>query len=169
MQPWSGAVGEREIVHVALAVHPGGDDAAVATVLLGILGHAEAEQRIELDRVLQLGREDVEVVEPLRLHALVVSVELEQALALLHLEIELERRAERIDRLQGPALIRYLDKPMAQAFGGEERGRFVEILLAADLEADPLARRRRGFLEHQGMMLALLDPAQVGLARRTIF
>ena len=101
-------------MHVALAVHPGGDDAAVAAVLLGVLGHAETEQRIEVDRVLQLGREDVEVVEPLRLHAFVVAVELQQALALLHLEVELERRAERVDRLQRSALIRHVDKGVAQ-------------------------------------------------------
>ena len=86
---------------------------------------------IEVDRVLQLGREDVEVVEPLRLHALVVAVELQQPFALLHLEIELQRRAERVDRLQRAALIRHVDKGVAQPFRREERRGLVEVLVAA--------------------------------------
>ena len=126
-------------MHVALAVHPGRDDAAVAAVFLRVLGHAEAEQGIEIDRVLQFGRKDVEVVEPLRAHALIAAVELQQALALLHLEIEFERHAERVGHVQRAPLIRHLDEGVAQALGSEMRRGAVEVVLAADLEADALA------------------------------
>jgi len=41
------AVGDSEIVNIALAVQPGGRDPAVLAVLLGIFGQAEAEPRVK--------------------------------------------------------------------------------------------------------------------------
>ena len=75
VQPRPAAVGEREVVDIALAVHPRGDDAAIRAVLFRVFRHAEAEQGVEIHCVLQLRREHVEVVEPLRMHAIIAAVE----------------------------------------------------------------------------------------------
>ena len=56
---------------IALAVHPGRGDAPVRPVFLAIFGQPEAEPGVEIDGVLDLGREDVEMIEPLRMAAFV--------------------------------------------------------------------------------------------------
>ena len=104
------AVGDGEVVHVALAVHPGRGDAAVRAVFLAIFGQAEAEPRVEVDGVLHFGGEHVEMVEPLRVAALVEIVAAQQMRALLHRGIEFDLKAERIGELQRAALERLLDE-----------------------------------------------------------
>jgi hypothetical protein len=47
-------------------MHPGGCDPSVRAILLGIFGEPEAEPGVEIDGVLDLGSENVEMVEPLR-------------------------------------------------------------------------------------------------------
>ncbi len=71
MQPRALAVGDGEIVHVALAMHPGGGDASIRTVFFCVFSQAEAETGVEIDCALHIGRKHVEVVEPLRMAALV--------------------------------------------------------------------------------------------------
>ena len=67
VQPRPAAVGEGDIVHAALAVHPGCRDARLGAVALGIFGQAEAERCIEFDRCLHVAGEEVEVVDALRM------------------------------------------------------------------------------------------------------
>ena len=93
------AVGDSEIVNVALAVQPGGGDPAVLTVLLGILGQAEAEPGVEIDGVLNLGGKDIEMVEPLRMAALVKVIAAQQMRALVHRRIELDPKTERVGEI----------------------------------------------------------------------
>src|SRR5699024_9784904 len=110
VQAGTTAVGDGEVVDVALAVHPGGRDAAVVAVLLGIFGEAEAEPGVEIDGVLHFGGEHVEMVEPLRMAALVEIVAPQQMRTLLHRGVELDLEAERIGELQRAALERLLDE-----------------------------------------------------------
>ncbi len=56
------AAGERDVVHRRLAVQPGGVHGAL--VVLDVLAHLEAEALVVLLRHRNVGREDVEVVEP---------------------------------------------------------------------------------------------------------
>ena len=63
------AVGEGEVVHAALAVHPGGRDLRVGVVALGVLGQAEAELGVEVEGGLHVRREAVEMVDALRMRA----------------------------------------------------------------------------------------------------
>ena len=145
-----------------------GGDAAVGPVLLGVLGEAEAEAGVEVGRALHVGREHIEMVEPLRLHALVAVVVLQQPLALLHGEIELDRHPERIDRLQRAPLIRPLDERVPQPLALEELRRLVEVLLAADLEAEVMRLGGVALLQHQRVVLPLLDAAQVERVLRLV-
>jgi hypothetical protein len=64
------AIGEGKVVHIALAVHPGRRDVARRSILLGILGEPEAERGIKIDAALDVGCQDIKVIEALRLHAL---------------------------------------------------------------------------------------------------
>ena len=84
-------------------------------VFLGVFGQAEAKPRIEVDRVLNFGGEDVEVVEPLRMAALVEIIAAQQVRALVHRGIELDLKAEGIGKLQRPALKRLLGKGVSDA------------------------------------------------------
>ena len=109
------AVGDGEIVHIALAMHPGGRDAPVRSVFLAIFGQAEAEPRVEVDGVLHLGGEDVEMVEPLRMAALVEIVAAQQMRAPVHRGVELDLEAEGIGELQRAALERLLGESVGDA------------------------------------------------------
>ena len=65
MQARAAAVGDGEVMHIALAMHPCRRDAPVRAVFLAIFGEAETEPRIKIDGVLHLGGEHIEMVEPL--------------------------------------------------------------------------------------------------------
>ena len=71
VQARAAAVGDGEVMDIALAVHPGGSDAPVRPVFLAIFGQAEAEPGVEVDGSLNLGGENVEMVEPLRMAAFI--------------------------------------------------------------------------------------------------
>src|SRR5665213_4136295 len=133
------AVGDGEIMNVALAVHPRRRDAAVRPVFLGVFGQPEAEPRVEVDGVLNLGGEYVEMVEPLRMAALVEIVAAQQMRALFHRGIELDLKTKGIGEVQGAALERLLGERAGNAVFGKERRGLVEILLVADLEAKTVA------------------------------
>src|ERR1700754_2904774 len=109
------AVGDGEIMHVALAVHPRRRDAAVRPVFLAIFGETESQPRIEVDGILNLCREYIEVIEPLRVAALVEIVAAQQVRTLLHRSIEFDLKAEGIGRLQGAALERLNRKCVTDA------------------------------------------------------
>ena len=55
MQARATAIGDGEVVDIALAVHPGRRDAPVRAVLLAVFGEAEAEPGVEVDGVLNFG------------------------------------------------------------------------------------------------------------------
>ncbi len=139
MQARAFAVGDGKIMHVALAVQPGRGDAAVRSVFLAVFGQAETEPRIEVDGVLNLGGEHVEVVEPLRVAALVEVIAPQQVRALFHRCIQLDLEAERIGELQRTALERLLGEGVSDAVLGEERRRLVEVAVIADFEAQAIA------------------------------
>src|ERR1700742_2681663 len=133
------AIGDGEVVHITLAVHPGGCDAPVWTVFLAILSQAKSEPRVEVDGVLNLGGEDIEMIEPLRMAALVEIVAAQQMRPLFHRRIKLDQEAAGIGELQRASLERLLDKLVRDTVLGKERRRFVEVAVIADLEAQPPA------------------------------
>ena len=158
MQARAAAVGDGEVVDIALAVHPGRRDAPVRAVFLAILGQAKAEPGVEVDGVLDFRREDVEVIEPLRMAAFIEVVAPQQMRALVHRRIEFELEAGGIGELQRAALERLIGEGVGDAVLGKEAGRLVEIAVVADLEAETAAGRNRGFPQHQRVMLVLLQP-----------
>src|SRR5829696_3372507 len=81
--------------------------------------------------------------------------------ALVHRRIEFELKAGRVGELQRAALERLLGEGVSDAVLGKEAGRLVEIAVIADLEAEPVAGRDRGFSQDQRVMLMLLASAQV--------
>ncbi len=113
------AVGDGEVVHIALAVHPGGCDAPVRPILLAIFGEAESEPCVEVDGILNFGGEDVEMIEPLRMAAFIEIVATQQMRALLHRRIKLDRETAGIGKLQCSALERLLDKLMRDRVFGK--------------------------------------------------
>src|SRR6266849_7796405 len=88
------AVGDGEVMYVALAMHPRRRDAPIGAVFLAVFGQPETQPRIEVDSVLNLGGEHVEMIEPLRVATLVEIVAAQQMRALLHYCIELDLEAE---------------------------------------------------------------------------
>src|SRR4029453_1717093 len=103
----------------------------------------------------------VEVVEPLRVAALVEIVAAQQMRTLLHRCVKLELKAEGIGELQGAALEWLLRKRVTDPVLREERRGPVEVLLVADLEAQTVAARDCGVAQYQRVMLMLLAAAQV--------
>ena len=101
------------------------------------------------------------MVDALRLAALVAAVLLQDALGLVHLEIELERVALAVGGVQRAALERHLDELRGQLALLEEGMRAVEVLLAADLEAEPLGHGLARPLQDEGVVVALLHAAQI--------
>ena len=77
------------------------------------------------------------------------------------LKIELERVALGVGGVQRAALERHLDELRRQLPLLEEGVRAVEVLLAADLEAEPLGHRLRPPLQHERVMVALLHAAEI--------
>src|SRR5882757_2748768 len=161
MQARALAIGDGEVVHIAFAMQPGSGDPPIRPVLLAIFGQPETEPCIEIDRALHLGREYVEMIEPLRMAALVEVVAPQQMRALVHRRIEFDLEAERIGELQRAALERLLGKRVGDAVLGKEAHSLVEIAFIADPEAEPVAGRRLRLAQHQRVMLMLLGAAQV--------
>ena len=86
----------------------------------------------------------------------------QHAFGLIHAGIEVERRAERVAGAQGPALKRHLRERGRQALAGEPERRPVEVFLARQFEAERLdARDLRRALEHDGVVIAFLESAQI--------
>ena len=71
VQARAAAIGDGEVMDIALAMQPGRRDPPVGAVFLAVFGEAEAEPGVEVDSVLNLGREDIEMVEPLRMSAFI--------------------------------------------------------------------------------------------------
>ena len=117
VQARSPSVGEGEVVHIALAMQPGGRNASVRPILLRIFGEPEPERNVKIHRALHVGRKDIEMIEPLRMHAFMMGVLLQQPLARFHLEAELDRHPERINGRERAALIGTLDKSRLEVFG----------------------------------------------------
>jgi hypothetical protein len=63
----------------------------------------------------------------------------------LHRGIEFDTEAERVGELQGAALERALDELIGDAVLGKERAGLVEIVLVADLEAEPCSSLPRRY------------------------
>src|SRR6202011_1936466 len=115
---------------------------------------------IEIDRILNLGGKDVEMIEPLRMAAFIEVVAPQQMRALLHRRIELDLETEGIGEVQRAALERLLDEGVGNAVLGKEAGCLVEVAVIADLESHPVASGRLRLAQHQRVMLTLLAAAQ---------
>ena len=96
-------------------MQPGRSDTPLRSVFLGVLRQAEAEPGIKIEGVLHLGRENIEMVEPLRVTALVEVIAAKQQRALLHRCVELDLEAEGIGELQRAALKRLFGKRVNDA------------------------------------------------------
>ena len=101
------------------------------------------------------------MIDALDARALVGCVFLQHGRRLVHLRIKLDRRAERVRRPQRSALMRQVGKRSRQIAAGKPEGGAVEVVFAAELETQSphigLARAP----QHQRMMIALLDAAQI--------
>ena len=65
MQPRSAAVGEDDVVRITLALQER-KDKIVRAVHGNVLGHPKSHRRVEIARGLQLRRQDLEMIEPVR-------------------------------------------------------------------------------------------------------
>jgi hypothetical protein len=161
MQARTASVGEREIVRAAAALHPYRPEFRVCAFGFGGLGEAEAELSVEIVGCLHVGREAVDVIDALDPRALVGRVLLQHRFHAIHLEVEVDRHADRIDRAQRAALERHIWPRHRQLAALEPCGGLVEILLAADLEADREGGDILRLAQHHRMVIALLHPAQI--------
>src|SRR5579871_701527 len=155
------AVGDREIMHIALAMQPGRRNAAIRSILIRVFGEPEVETGVKIHGVLHLGRKDVEMIDPLRMATAVEIIAAEQMWSLVHRRIKLELKAEGIGELQSAALERLFGKCIDDAVVREERGSLVEIGLAADLEAEAVAGGGARLPQNQRVMLMLLAASKI--------
>ena len=117
---------------------------------------------IEVAGGLHVGRQNLEMVDPLRAGGPVVLELHDQPRPRFHAGAELERRADRVVDMQRAALMRHLD------IGGRQSGALeialggVEIVLGVDAQAR-CARRSAPtrLLEDEAVMAGLLDAAQI--------
>ena len=82
-------------------------------------------------------------------------------MGLIHPRVEVERRAENVGGTQGAALMRHVRKRGRQVAAGEPGRGAVDVVFAGELEAE---RTHVGFAaapQHDRMMIALLDAAQI--------
>ena len=165
MQSRAAAIGEGEVVDVALALQPHRPELGVVAVGLGVFGEAEAKLGVEIIARLHVGREAVEMVDSLDARALIGGVLLQHALALIHFEVEFERHAEGIAGAQRTPLMGGVAERGGQTFGAEPMGRSVEIVLARHLEAERAAARLRRLAQHDGVVIALLHGPQMQRVR----
>ena len=116
----------------ALAVQPRGPECA-GFLVFGVLGRAEAEVVVEGDALVDVGREDVEVVDAQRPHAAIECVFLRYGRQALHVPVKLDRHPVVIAKAQRPALKRPLNPAGFDALGFEIVLRPVEVSLVPDL------------------------------------
>ncbi len=161
MQPRPAPRGEHHVVRVALALQPGRPDLVLA-VGGGEFGEPEADRQVELGRLPDVVRRDLEMVEPHRARALVELEPLQVGRQVVHGGAEFERRADRIVDVQRAALIGPLGPLRLEAGQAEVLEGAVEIVLGEHAQADALAHRRLvGLAEHQAVVRALLQRAQI--------
>src|SRR5258708_11728047 len=106
---------------VGFGVDAGGGDPTLGAVFLGGFGQPETQPRVEVDRVLNFGGEHVEVVEPLRMAALIEIIAAQQMRTLVHRSIKLDLKAKGIGELQRAALERLLRKRVSDPVLRKER------------------------------------------------
>ena len=103
MQARTAAIGKGDVVHAALAVHPGGPEPA-GLLVFGVFGDAEAHLAIEGCRLVDVRREEVEMVDAERLRAAVETVLLMHWRQAVHAREELQRCIERVRCRERPSL-----------------------------------------------------------------
>ena len=148
-------------MHVALAMHPHRPELGIVAVGLGVFGEAETKLGVEVVARLHVGREAVEMIDTLDARALMGAVVLQHGSRLIHMRVEIERHAENIGGAQRPALMRQIRERGRQVAAAEPERRAVEILFARELEAERAHLGRARAPQHDRVVVALLDAAQV--------
>ena len=161
MESRAGAVGEGEVVHVALAMHPHRPELGFVAVSLGVFGEAKAKLTVEIVARLHVGREAIEMIDALDARALVRAVLLKHGFGVVHLRVKVERHAEDIGGAQRAALVRQVGKRGRQVAAAEPGGGTVDILLARKLEPERAHVGLARTPQDEGVVVALLDAAQV--------
>ena len=80
---------------------------------------------------------------------------------LIHLRVEVERHAEHVGGAQGAALMRQIRKRGRQVAAAEPEGGAVEVFFAGELEAERAHVGLARAPQHDRMVVALLDAAQI--------
>ena len=101
------------------------------------------------------------MIDALDARALIGRVFLQHGWALIHLRIEVERRAENVGGAQGAALMRHVGERGRQVAAGEPGRGAVDIIFAGELEAERAHVGVAAAPQHDGMMVTLLDAAQI--------
>src|SRR5262245_48167326 len=161
MEPRSRAVGEGEVMDVALAVHPHGPQLGIVLVGLGIFGEAESDLGIEIVARLDVGSEAIDMVDALNPSAPMDRITLEHRWHLIHPHVEFERGPELVGGAQGAALVRNSRKRHREIAAREPSCGAVEVGFARELEAERMDFRNAGLPQHDRVMIALLDAPQI--------
>src|SRR5581483_1412161 len=160
VQPRAETVGECEIVHVALAVHPDRPKLCVVAISFGVFGQAETEITIKIVTLLYVGRETVEMIDPLDTRTPMLPVFLQHAFRAIHLGTEVERHAQRVSGPQGAALVRYIRKGGRQVSAAEPERGAIQILFARHPKTERGDLGLAGAAQDNRMVAPLLDAAE---------
>ena len=93
--------------------------------------------------------------------AAIGAVALQHALGAVHAGAEFERHSQRVGRAQRAALLRHISELASQAVRAEEVRRAIQVFFLKHAKAEPAHDRRLVAAQHDGMMTALLQAAQV--------
>ena len=95
VQPRPQPVGERHVMHAALAVHPCGPK-ATRVFIFGVFRHAKAHVVPEGNAGIYIGAEGVEVINPQRFDTFIERILLMNRRQAIHLGVEFQRHAEKV-------------------------------------------------------------------------
>ena len=153
------AVGKGNIVDPALAVQPRGPERA-GFLIFGVLRRPEAKVVIESHALVDVGGEDVEMVDAQRPNPAIERVLLRDVRQSLHVAVELDRHPMVIAQPQRPSLKRPLDPAGFDALGFEVVLRPVEVRIVPDLVGCVAHARRLTAGEDHAVVPALFHGTQ---------
>src|SRR5262245_35023148 len=152
---------EHDIVRVALALQKH-EQQVLGAVGGNIFGQPEAHAHPELARLLHVGHQQLEMIEPLRHRAMVMLERDDEARLDLHGGAELDRGTAGVADVERAALVRNLDPFRRQAGLLKKRLGLLQVLLGEDAHPDALGLRRAPCaLEHETVVAGLGNAAQI--------
>jgi len=160
VQTRSTPIGEGDVVHAPLALHPGCPQ-ATGIIVLGVLGHAKPDVVVEGNGFVHVRAEAIEVIDAQRLDALVQGVLLMNRFEALHARIKFEWYAVWVTGDEGARLVRAFHPLDRQALRPKVRCCLIQMRFIKHLEGKRSGAWCVPVTQYQTMMPTLFHRSQV--------